>query len=115
LSVEILSAEGRPPVELTARARVREGSAPIYYTLGPIERGVFRNVLVAWELYGPEDEDYLFLRTAARKAHIEEQGADRTVEIHFEIPRPGRYRLRAATVDMSGRTAVAWENIAAVR
>ncbi|MBU6401854.1 MAG: hypothetical protein KGS61_16170, partial [Verrucomicrobia bacterium] len=58
LVVELSGLTGGVPCTVTARARVTEGSAPIYYTTGADRRGVYHNVRVMWELYGPEAEDY---------------------------------------------------------
>jgi hypothetical protein len=39
------------------------------------------------------------------------EGTRTEVEIQFTIRQPGKYRLRAATVDLAGRTAVVWKNV----
>jgi hypothetical protein len=111
LSVELSTNTGKAPVSLTARARIVEGSAAVYYTLGADSQGRYRNVMVAWELYGPEEEDYHSLRQEGWEPRIWQDGPNTTLEITFQINRPGNYRLRAATVDKSGRTAVAWNRI----
>jgi hypothetical protein len=111
LTVQLSADAGSAPVRLVAEAQIVEGSAPIYYTLGADSQGRYRNVMVAWELYGPADEDYRFLRQEAGAPRISQDGPHTTVEITFQIQRPGTYRLRAATVDMSGRTAVVWKGI----
>ena len=51
-----VSGQGQPP-----RRYVRRGGGTLYYTLGPDRQGVCRNAYVAWELYGPNDQDYRFL------------------------------------------------------
>jgi len=103
------SAEGSAsPRRITSRARVTEGSAPIYYTTGADREGVYHNAMVLWELYGPEAEDYRMLsgRVTSSLAH---GGGSAEVETQFTIERPGRYRLRAATTDLAGRSDVAWQ------
>jgi len=67
--------------------------------------------VVAW-LYGPGAEDYRFLLSENRQPQIHEEGGRTRVEIEFNIGRPGQYRLRAATVDLAGRTTVVWRHIA---
>ena len=111
LTVELSADRGKAPLRMTARARVREGSAAVFYTRGTDPRGVYRNTRVAWELYGPEEEDYRFLRREGSEARIHESGSETTVEVDFLIEQPGRYRLRAATVDIAGRTVVIWKVI----
>ncbi len=111
LTVELSDAEGRAPLRIEARARVVEGSAPVYYTLGADTAGVYRNAMVAWELYGPGEEDYRFLGDEIWKAGLEYDNSGGTVLVDLTIARPGRYRLRAATVDIAGRTAVAWKDL----
>jgi hypothetical protein len=110
--------EGQPPElsvsvsgvgpELTLRARVVEKSAPVYYTLGADTEGVYHNARVAWELYGPDEADYLFVRPEQLKPRVRVNSGIAEVEAAVRVARPGRYRLRAATVDMAGRTAVVW-------
>lgn len=112
LIVELPAETGTAPLALTARAILTEGSSPIYYTLGADSRGVYRNVKVLWELYGPEEEDYRFLSGENREPHIHDEGTQTIVEMGFRISRPGKYRLRAATVDLAGRTATVWKDIA---
>ena len=109
LAVSVSPATAPAPLTMTARATITEGDAAIYYTLGANKKGVYRNVMAAWELYGPEDEDYRFLRWESEEARIS-RGDDATaVEIEFKVQAPGRYRLRTATVDMAGRTAAVWK------
>jgi len=33
------------------------------------------------------------------------------VEVDFTLEQPGQYRLRAATVDLAGRTTVVWRKL----
>ncbi len=111
LDVELSTQTGKSPLEVTARALLAEGSSPVYYTLGANSKGIHRNVKVFWELYGPEEEDYRFLGGENREPHILDDGTRTEVEIQFTIRQPGKYRLRAATADLAGRTMVVWRNI----
>jgi hypothetical protein len=124
LVVELSPQTGKAPLAMTARALLAEGSSPVYYTLGAESQGIYRNVKVLWELYGPGEEDYRFLLGESQEPRIAQKGQTRTptgetepvgtptqVEIEFRITRPGRYRLRAATVDLAGRSTVVWTNI----
>ncbi len=112
LDIELSIETGKAPLEVTARAFLVEGSSPIYYTLGANPEGIYKNVKVFWELYGPEEEDYRFLLGTNQEPRIRDEGTRTSVEIKFRINQPGKYRLRAATVDLAGRTAVVWKNIA---
>jgi hypothetical protein len=111
LTIELSNEIGESPLEIIARAFLAEGSSPIYYTLGADRKGIYKNVKVFWELYGPEEEDYRFLIDWDREPRIRNKGNKTNVDIKFKISQPGKYRLRAATVDMAGRTAVIWKNI----
>jgi hypothetical protein len=111
LVVELPIEAGKAPLEISARAILVEGSAPIYYTLGADPKGIYKNVKVFWELYGPKEEDYRSLLNWDQEPRVYDEGARTYVDIKFKINRPGKYRLRAATVDMAGRTAVVWKNI----
>lgn len=113
LDIELATQTGKAPLQITARAFLTEGSSPVYYTLGASSKGIYNNVKVLWELYGPEQEDYRFLLSENREPRILEEGSRTKVEIQFAIRQPGRYRLRAATVDLAGRTTVVWKNIIA--
>ncbi len=106
LIVDISPTEEATPFVLTARAHLKEGSAPIYYTTGTDRRGEYPNVMVLWELYGPDEEDY---RTLSGRL-VEGPSADgqATLEAKAPVSRPGHYRLRAATTDLLGRTHVVW-------
>ena len=56
---------------------------------------------------GPQDEDYRFLLQELRgewQPRVSTSGDTHVAEIDFQIDRPGTYRLRAATVDLAGRT-----------
>jgi len=112
LVIELSNETDKAPLEVAARAILVEGSAPIYYTLGANPKGIYKNVKVFWELYGPKEEDYRFLLDWSREPRICDEGNRTTVDIKFKINQPGKYRLRAATVDLAGRTAIVWKNIA---
>jgi hypothetical protein len=111
LAVELSAETGKAPLEIAARAVLVEGSSPVYYTLGADSKGIYRNVKVLWELYGPGEEDYRFLLGGNRGPRIREEGSRTDVEIAFTIGQPEQYRLRVATVDLAGRTAVVWKRI----
>ena len=106
LSVELPNGQAGPARSVTARARVREGSAPVYYTHGTDRDGVYRNARVLWELYGPAPEDYRQL--VGRRGPSDPTGIS---EVQFRLEQPGHYRLRAATTDLAGRSAVVWKAI----
>ena len=111
LTVDVSIPQGKTPVQVHACATVTEGSAGVYYTRGADENGIYNNERVLWELFGPEEEDYRFLNREQSKIRIHQTGSATEVEIRFSLKRPGNYRLRAATVDMAGRTAVEWKTI----
>ncbi|MFX0200525.1 MAG: hypothetical protein ACFFCW_30775 [Candidatus Hodarchaeota archaeon] len=111
LAIELSIEAGKAPLEITARVHLTEGSSPVYYTLGANRKGIYKNVKVFWELYGPEEEDYRFLLDRNREPRICDEGTRTCVDITFKISQAGKYRLRAATVDLAGRTAVVWKNI----
>jgi hypothetical protein len=110
LEVTMAGKSGPNALEITAKARVVEESAPVYYTLGADTEGVYHNARVAWELYGPGDEDYLFLRPDNLKPIVRDAGSATEIESSMRLKRPGNYRLRAATVDLAGRTTVVWRS-----
>lgn len=96
-----------------AIARVKEASAPVYYTLGADPAGVLHNAMVLWELYGPGEEDYLFLQAKNMRPQVRRTGpAEHEVIIELPTLAPGVYRLRAATADVVGRTTVVWREFA---
>ncbi len=111
LVIELSTEAGKAPLEIAARAVLTEGSSPVYYTLGANRKGLYNNAKVFWELYGPREEDYRLLLDWNREPLIHDEGTRSTVDITFKISQPGKYRLRAATVDLAGRTAVVWKNI----
>lgn len=99
------------PAVVTARAQVIPGSAPIFYTPGADKKGIYHNHYVLWELYGPEPEDYSNLWQETWKVAVSEKADHTEVEIKFNLERRGRYRLRAATADWAGRSAVVWQEM----
>lgn len=107
LRLELSGPKNGSSPDITARALITEGSAPVYYTPGTDRNGVYQNTMVLWELFGPGTEDYrqLSSRIASPPA------ADRPPcsETQFAISQPGRYRLRAATADLAGRSAATWK------
>ena len=111
LTVDVSIPQGKTLVEVHACATVTEGSAAVYYTRGADENGIYNNEGVLWELFGPDEEDYRFLNREPSETHVNQEGAETRVEISFTLKHPGSYRLRAATVDMAGRTAVNWKTI----
>jgi hypothetical protein len=113
LIVSLSAIYGKAPLMITARAVVAEQSAPVYYTLGADSEGVYHNAVVAWELYGPGDEDYRFLMPPGLRPAVHRTSDGYEVEVHFPLERPGSYRLRAATVDMAGRSTVSWSTLTA--
>jgi hypothetical protein len=108
LGVELSGATGRSPRAITARARVTEGSSPVYCTTGADRRGVYHNSMVLWELYGPGAEDYRQL-SGRVNSPLTRDGGSAVIETQFTIEQPGRYRLRAATTDLTGRSTVVWK------
>lgn len=111
-----LAAQGNPKgIEFTALARVRETTAPVYYTLGADTEGVYHNAMVAWELYGPEEEDCQYLTPDQLKPTVRKSGSSAEVETRFAVEKAGRYRLRASTVDLAGRSTVVWKRLVVVK
>lgn len=110
LAVELSGEVGQSPRAITARARVTEGSASVYCTTGADRRGVYHNAMVLWELYGPSAEDYRQL-TGRVNPPLTRDGGSVVVETQFTIEQPGRYRLRAATTDLAGRSTVVWKEV----
>ena len=111
LSVEVESTQEPTQKTFIARAKVIEGSSPIYYTQGADKAGIYKNTYVLWELYGPEEEDYTdFWKERWDVIVIEENNAA-SIEIKFKIDKPGSYRLRVSTSDAAGRSTVVWKDI----
>jgi hypothetical protein len=111
LHVELSTNQGTAPLQVEARAEVTQTSAPVYYTYGADREGVYHNAYVAWELYGPEEEDYHFLPPGGTRPRVKGDGHQIEVVTSFNLKRPGKYRLRAATVDAAGRSTVVWNSI----
>jgi len=111
LAVELSSRTGKAPLRITAHASVVETAAPVYYTLGTDSEGAYQNAVVAWELYGPHEEDYRDVRPAGLKPRAVRTGDGFEVRTVFSLDRPGRYRLRVSTVDLAGRTSTIWRSI----
>ena len=111
LTVDVSVSQTDASFEVRACATVTEGSAAVYYTRGADENGIYNNEMVLWELFGPGEEDYRFLNRDHSEIRIDQTESVAEVEMRFRLRPPGNYRLRAATVDMAGRTAVAWETI----
>jgi hypothetical protein len=67
-------------------------------------------VLALWELFGPGAEDYRQL-SGRVVTPLGREGGSAVVETQFALDQPGRYRLRAATTDLAGRSTVVWNEI----
>lgn len=111
LSVEVSPMDKDETTEVTARAKVTPGSAPIFYTQGADKNGIYHNQYVLWELFGPEEEDYHYLRQETWQVSVSENNSIAEIEINFTLSKPGNYRLRAATCDVAGRSTVVWKEI----
>ncbi len=111
LEIALSASEGKAPLNVSARAIVTEKSAPVFYTLGADAEGIYQNAVVAWEVYGPGEEDHRFLQSATTKLQVDRTGPGYDVRANFSLTRPGQYRLRAATVDRAGRSQVIWRAI----
>lgn len=111
LSVELELENGHKPGGVIARATVKEGSSPIYYTQGADKKGVYHNQYVLWEMYGPQEEDYTDFWYNRWEAVISEEEDSATSEIKFKIDKSGKYRLRVSTVDVAGRSKAVWKDI----
>lgn len=109
LRVELDGSLDHAPCRLEARAFVTEGSSTVYYTTGSDRTGVHPNARVIWELYGPLDEDYRTLLDPGARPGTRREGGTWVVSHTFGVATPGRYRLRAATTDRDGRSAVVWK------
>jgi hypothetical protein len=113
IAVELSALAGSFPQSVTARARVTAGAAPVYFTPGANAEGIYPNAKVLWELYGPGEEDYRALLSGfGQPARVRREHSASIVEVDFQISRPGRYRLRASTADLAGRSAVVWKTFA---
>jgi hypothetical protein len=108
LNIYLSASEGKSPLTISARAIVTPTSAPVYYTFGTDSEGVYRNAVVAWEVYGPGAEDHRFIIPPGLKPRVTQVGTAFEVQVEFRLEQPGEYRLRAATVDTAGRSTVNW-------
>jgi hypothetical protein len=114
LDMTVSTTDGSAPYSLTATARVLEGSTSVYYSREPDATGVHHNQIVAWELYGPGEEDYTCRPpTIAPGAVTVDSDNGHVAEAKIHIEAPGTYRLRVATTDLAGRSAVVWKEITA--
>lgn len=111
LTIDVSVPHGKTPLEVHACATITEGASAVYYTRGADENGIYNNERVLWELFGPAEEDYRFLNREQSEIHINQTEFVTNIEIRFSLKHPGSYHLRAATVDMAGRTAVNWKTI----
>ena len=111
LTVELTDHGERGSRTVMARARITENASPIYYTTGTDRRGVYHNARVLWELFGPDAEDYQALLPAGANPRTTFDGKSVVIELEFRVARAGRYRLRAATTDLAGRSTVVWKEI----
>jgi hypothetical protein len=111
LSVNVETSSDKSLSSVKAIATVSEGSAPIYYTMGADKNGIYNNQYVLWELYGPEQEDYTDFWNERWDVKVTEEKDSATVKIKFKIKKPGDYRLRVSTADMTGRSTVVWKKI----
>ena len=79
---------------------------------GTDEQGISNNVVVSWELYEAEETGYCFLYWENAKPRIARRSSSEyQVEIYFSLNVIGDYRLRVATADLAGGTAVAWQPV----
>lgn len=112
LDVQIMPAKGIEKGEaFVVTAFIEETDAPVYYTMGADPDGVYRNVLVLWELYGPGEEDYRYFRPENLHPNAVRDGNRLTVKGLFKVNQAGHYRLRTATVDAAGRTSIHWLDV----
>lgn len=111
LSVDASILQTGASFEVHACATVTKGSAAVYYTRGADASGIYNNEVVLWELFGPEEEDYRFLNREHSEIRSNQTESVAEGEIRFHLEHAGNYRLRAATVDIAGRTAVTWETV----
>ena len=100
------------PATITVTARVVEGDAPVYYSPIPDLSGVHHNERVLWEVYGPEEEDHFHRVPVIEAGDVTQTGPNtHDVAATLNIEKPGRYRIRAATTDLAGRSAVVWRDL----
>ena len=97
-----------PPAPLSHLAINERVAAPT----GTDEQGISNNVVVSRELYEPEETGYRFLYWENAKPRIvRRSSSEYQVEIDFSLNAIGDYRLRVATADLAGGTAVAWQPV----
>ena len=115
IGVALSASRGTVPFTLTATAHVREGSAPLFFSPEPDAAGIHHNLKVLWQLHGPEDEDYHDRPPVVfpGRATPHPDGGH-LVEAEIHLAAPGEYRLRAATTDIAGRSAVEWIRLSAL-
>ncbi|UCH35873.1 MAG: hypothetical protein JSV65_05840 [Armatimonadota bacterium] len=101
------------PCRVTIRVEAIQGDAPLYYTPGANTHGVCVNDVVLFELYGPEEYDYAVLNPEPPGCKVSKRESGYLIETACVLEKPGTYRLRSATCDLAGRTAVAWTEITA--
>ncbi|MFO1500769.1 MAG: hypothetical protein U1G07_20680 [Verrucomicrobiota bacterium] len=111
LAVQVDTIPSPGSAQVTARAVVKEKASPVFYTPRRERDGVFRNAVVFWEIFGPREEDYRVLLSDGVKPEVRRNAAGYEVTVVFGLRKPGTYRLRAATVDEAGRSAVIWQEI----
>jgi hypothetical protein len=106
--VSLATGDAKAPMRWVARADVKETTAAVYYTYGTDDRGICQNAVVLWELFGPGPEDYRFLVPQDLRPSVTRTANGYTVTAAFDVRRPGTYRLRAAAVDVAGRSSSEW-------
>ena len=111
LKVKLVEKATGSGIQVSALARVVETSAPVYYTYGAAPDGIVYNEMVDWELFGPNPQDYEFIRPKNWGKAVTPTPDGGKVRVKFKLTRPGAYRLRAATVDTEGRSTVVWKHI----
>lgn len=112
LHVKVSADSGTAPLKLIATATIPDNRpTPVYYTHGADSEGVHHNAMVLWEIFGPGEEDYRYLQPPNLKPRVEKTLDGYEVTTDFTLTRPGSYRLRAATVDLAGRSTVVWTPI----
>ena len=65
-----------------------------------------------WEVYGPNEEDYAFRGPEIDFAPAAIEGSGEfKAEATLHFTQPGKYRLRAVTTDLAGRSTVVWKEL----
>lgn len=103
----------RVPCQVNVEVQVVQGDAPIFYTLGANRQGVYANEVVLFELFGPEEYDYVFLNREGPASKVARVDSGYRVEKTFVLDKPGSFRLRSAVCDLAGRTDVFWTGLTA--